>query len=127
MGNRAVIQVIGCDAGIYIHWNGGRASVEGFLQAARGFGVGGDPQYVTARLVQIIGNWMGGTLSVGVDAVIRLDCDNGDNGVYFVDPVRLTIKKRQFEPRDGEEVNADKTAQIKDEAIGRSSDAFMRG
>jgi|TARA_R100000482_G_C4988501_1_gene86345 hypothetical protein len=91
MGNRAVIAFEKQgkrdkkSVGIYLHWNGGRDSVEGFLEAAKRYGVrGGDSSYCVARLAQIIGNTFGGTLSVGVGIVENLDCDNYDNGLYWV-------------------------------------------
>ena len=98
MGNRAVIafeRTIFVDyksqplrspscIGIYLHWNGGRDSVEGFLQVAKDYGLR-SCSYGVARLSQIISNYMGGTLSVGVDIVKHLDCDNFDNGTYWVD------------------------------------------
>ena len=91
MGNRAVIGFVDdkgeCDVnnvGIYLHWNGGRDSVEGFLQAAKDYGLRSG-SYGLARLTQIICNSFPGTISVGVDVVKKLDCDNYDNGVYWVD------------------------------------------
>ena len=47
MGNRAVIafeqngKQDKNSVGIYLHWNGGRDSVEGFLQTAKDYGVRG--------------------------------------------------------------------------------------
>ena len=76
-----------CDVnsgGIYLHWNGGRDSVQGFLQTARDYGIRSG-SYGLARLTQIICNSFPGTLSVGVGIVKKLDCDNWDNGVYWVD------------------------------------------
>ena len=92
MGNRAVVAFVGDNGeknldeclGIYLHWNGGRDSVEGFLEYAKKQGLrSGD--YGVARLCQIIGNTFGGTLSMGVDVVCNLDYDNFDNGLYWVD------------------------------------------
>jgi hypothetical protein len=126
MGNRAVIQIVGCQAGLYLHWNGGEASVLGFLQAARELGLAGsDPQYLTARLAQIIGNWFGGCLSLGVDHVDRLDCDNHDNGVYLIDVRTLEISRRRY-VRDGQEVNPEKTATIAAEAVAASRAFFEK-
>jgi hypothetical protein len=91
VGNRAVIAFVNdkgeCDVnsvGIYLHWNGGRDSVEGFLQTAKDYGIRSG-SYGLARLTQIICNSFPGTLSVGVGIVKKLDCDNWDNGVYWVD------------------------------------------
>lgn len=90
MGNRAVItfdkQPTKNSVGIYLHWNGGPESVLAFLEAADKLNVrdDGDPSYQLARVVQIISNWFGGTLSVGVATLGNLDCENHDNGVYAV-------------------------------------------
>ena len=90
MGNRAVIAFVNDkgeqdknSVGIYLHWNGGRDSVEGFLQTAKDYGLRSG-NYGVARLTQIIANGIGGTLSLGVDMLKNLDCDNFDNGVYWV-------------------------------------------
>lgn len=91
MGNRAVITTKEGDSktkiGIYLHWNGGRDSVRAFLRYAkmRGFRPPESDNYGWARLAQVITNFMGGDgLSVGIDIVDRLDCDNWDNGVYLI-------------------------------------------
>lgn len=83
MGNRAVIEFQGSGIGIYLHWNGGQESVEAFLKAARMLGVRSD-DYGPARLCQVIGNYFGGNLSLGVGKIETLDCDNGDNGKYVI-------------------------------------------
>lgn len=88
MGNRAVITTRenfeNNGVGIYLHWNGGRDSVQAFLRYAqlRKFRHG---SYGWARLVQTIGNYFGGNLSLGINQVENLDCDNYDNGVYIID------------------------------------------
>lgn len=91
MGNRAVIvteeNFKNNGIGVYVHWNGGRDSVEGFLKYCelRGFRTLEEDCYGFARLVQVIANFMGADgLSVGVDSIDNLDCDNGDNGVYII-------------------------------------------
>ena len=92
MGNRAVITTKEGDnktkIGIYLHWNGGRDSVRAFLRYAkmRGFRPPETDNYGWARLTQIIANFLGKEgLSIGIDIVGRLDCDNGDNGVYLIE------------------------------------------
>ena len=85
MGNRAVIKFEGSDIGIYLHWNGGVESVLAFLKAAKELGVRDplcDPPYFTARLVQIIGNFFGGTLSLGVGMADQMDAS--DNGTFVI-------------------------------------------
>jgi len=87
MGNRAVVTVSGSKVGVYLHWNGGPESVRAFLRAAKDLGVRdpeSDPSYFYARFAQIVGNFFGGTTSVGVGALEELDTDNGDNGVFVI-------------------------------------------
>ncbi len=104
MGNRAVIAFVNDkgeqnknSVGIYLHWNGGRDSVEGFLQAAKDYGFRSG-SYGVARLTQVICNSFPGTLSVGVDMLNKLDCDNYDNGVYWVDK-QFNIVGREYNTR----------------------------
>jgi len=84
MGNRAVIsnREAWRDVAIYVHWNGGRPSIEAFLKYARHKHLR-DDDYGLARLTQIICNYFGGSLSVGVGNIDRLDT-NGDHGVYEI-------------------------------------------
>jgi hypothetical protein len=89
MGNRAVITMAKKptenSVGIYLHWNGGAESVLAFAETAKHFGVRFyDETYATARLAQIIGNFFGGTTSVGVGILGQLDCENYDNGTYRI-------------------------------------------
>ena len=93
MGNRAVIYIEGQNTGIYMHWNGGRDSVEPLLQVAKEYGIRGD-DYGTARLTQIIGNTLGGTLSLGVSSLDRLDTDNYDNGTYVINDKFEIVDRR---------------------------------
>lgn len=66
MGNRAHIIFPKARVAIYLHWNGGLESVVTFLDYASEIGMG-DDSYGAARLCQIIGNYFGGTLSLGVE------------------------------------------------------------
>ena len=86
MGNRAVITTEDKRVGIYLHWNGGRDSVEAFLTYCflKGYRKPEDDCYGWARLCQVIGNFFGGTTSIGIDTLDHLDCDNWDNGVYII-------------------------------------------
>lgn len=101
MGNRAVIttsktgEVQPDNIGIYLHWNGGYDSVSAFLTFCKLKGYRAPEDcYGWARLSQVIGNYIGGELSLGIDTCKRLDCDNGDNGVYFIKD--WAIAGRQF-------------------------------
>ena len=87
MGNRAFIRFKGQDAGVYLHWNGGMDSVKPMLEYCRLKGFRFD-DYGVARFCQVIGNWFGGDLSIGVDStkgVSDSSLDPGDNGVYIVE------------------------------------------
>lgn len=86
MGNRAVITTENKDLGVYLHWNGGRDSVEAFLTYCKlkGYRCPENDCYGWARLCQVIGNFFGGELSVGIDKYDKLDLDNWDNGVYII-------------------------------------------
>ena len=92
MGNRAVITWSQkkdvqrtADIGIYLHWNGGRDSVTAFLTYCKlkGYREPDQDCYGYARLCQVIGNYFGGGLSLGIDKCKNLDCNNGDNGTYI--------------------------------------------
>lgn len=96
MGNRAVIKMNGVDTGIYLHWNGGRDSVEGFLEYCKMKEFrGGD--YGMARLTQVIANYFGGGLSIGIDTAEKLDCDNYDNGMYIIDEHFNIVERKYFD------------------------------
>lgn len=86
MGNRAVITTEARDLGVYLHWNGGRDSVEAFLKYCdlRGFRPPDSDEYGWARLCQVIANFMGASgLSVGISRYTTdKQMDPGDNGVY---------------------------------------------
>lgn len=88
MGNRAVITTEKRDLGVYVHWNGGRDSVEGFLAYCklRGFRSPESDCYGWARLCQVIGNYFGGDgLSVGIQRYTTDErMDPGDNGIYII-------------------------------------------
>jgi len=99
MGNRATIvfdeyKPDKNQTALYLHWNGGRDSVEGFLKATRILmdTRGQDEAYARARLVQVIGTYMVGNLSFGLS---ERAFDPGDNGIYVVDSKTLTIKDRR--------------------------------
>ena len=83
MGNRAIITDIEKKIGVYLHWNGGRDSVEAFLKYCELKGFRGfNDEYGKARFCQIVGNFFGGGLSLGITTSVN-GCE--DNGVYIVD------------------------------------------
>lgn len=91
MGNRAVITTRenfeNDGVGVYLHWNGGRDSVQAFLEYCKrkGYISPSSDNYGWARLCQVIGNFFGDSNSIGIDKVSHLDCDNWDNGVYIIE------------------------------------------
>ena len=95
MGNRAVITTKenfdNNGIGIYLHWNGGYDSVSAFLKYCelKGYRSPSQDCYGWARLCQVIGNFFGGGLSVGIDTVNHLDCNNWDNGVYLIEDWKI--------------------------------------
>ena len=88
MGNRAVITANNNlnETGVYLHWNGGRSSVEAFLAYCnlKGYRCPEDDCYGWAYLVATIANTFGSGLSVGIDNCKHLDTNNYDNGVYVI-------------------------------------------
>lgn len=100
MGNRAVITTEDKQIGVYLHWNGGRDSIEAFLLYCKlqGYRCPENDCYGWARLCQVIGNFFGGECSVGIDRYDRLDTDNGDNGTYIIKDWQIIGK--EFEPLD---------------------------
>jgi hypothetical protein len=92
MGNRAVITIKEKNTpkedwqSLYLHWNGGRDTVEPLLHVAKLYELRcqEDSSYAIARLSQIVGNFIQGTTSIGVGTYSQLDTDNYDNGVYVV-------------------------------------------
>lgn len=108
MGNRAVITDKQKQIGIYLHWDGGRDSVEGFLKYCK-FKEYRNPNedcYGWARMCQVIANYIGGDLSIGIDKFENLDADNWDNGTYVIDE-NWEICERMFfegEEQSGKEL-----------------------
>lgn len=90
MGNRAVITTREHEVGVYLHWNGGRDTIEPLLRYCelQGYRPPSSDDYGWARICQVMGNFFGGGLSVGVDRFERL-ADPGDNGVYVIDGWRV--------------------------------------
>ena len=128
MGNRAVITIKEKDTpqedwnSLYLHWNGGHDSVAPFLHVAKLYGIRcqEDSSYAIARLSQLIGNTLGGTLSLGVGAYKCLDTTS-DNGVYVVKDWEI-IERENF---DGEEQsNYDFNKMVKD--IREANDSIFR-
>lgn len=96
MGNRAVLVAKGNEnKSVYLHWNGGRDSVEAFLKYCelRGFR-GFQDDYGMARFCQVVGNFFGANgLSVGImDGVYS----HGDNGIYVIEDWRIVNREDYY-------------------------------
>lgn len=105
MGNRAVITFApykASNVGIYVHWNGGQESIQGFMDACKALGFRSpenDPSYAMARLTQVIAAFFEGGLSVGVGKVSEFG--DSDNGVWIVGgDWQIQGNKRGSEYRD---------------------------
>ena len=92
MGNRAVITTNTNleETGVYVHWNGGRDSIEAFLAYCdlRGYRKPEEDCYGWAALTTVINNFFG-CFSCGVDRACWLDTDNYDNGTYIIKDWRI--------------------------------------
>ena len=125
MGNRAVIThepYNENNVGVYVHWNGGRASIEGFLQACKELGYR-DPcedNYGFTGMIYAMCLYFNydGT-SVGVDVCKNLDQHNFDNGVYVIGKGFKIVDRKFFEGE--EEINLEKTEHIRNEIVTKSS------
>ena len=87
MGNRAIIKTEGGRIGLYLHWNGGRDSVEAFLRYCelKGYRPPETDGYGWARMAQVIGNFFGGSTSIGiVETGSDKDGEWCDNGAYVI-------------------------------------------
>lgn len=120
MGNRAVVSFSTSPAApsIYLHWNGGRASVEGFLAGCldAGYAATGDQEQDMDQIERRLRPFFARNnecMSIYRQPVGRADCDNGDNGWYILDPTTLAITGRLHNEGEAEEINGDKTADIR--------------
>lgn len=99
MGNRAVITTKENfeqnGVGLYLHWNGGRDSVEAFLKYCE------LKQYPSpekclqswVNLWLIIQNYFGDSQNMAFNQVENLDCDNWDNGTYIIEDWKIVDRK----------------------------------
>lgn len=103
MGNRAFITTKDKKLGVYLHWNGGRDSVEAFLKYCelRGFRPPEQDGYGWARLCQVVANYFQPYgLSVGVELYTTDDDMLGmayDNGIYIIENWRIVDRILPYE------------------------------
>lgn len=115
MGNRAVIAYESMpEVGIYVHWNGGLESILAFLEETRKRGArtpGGDKTYSLARLCQTIieffssdGDYQN---NVGIGLLSALDCDNHDNGLYWIGEDWKIVRREHARESDASRLTVD--------------------
>lgn len=100
MGNRAIITTPEREIGLYLHWNGGRDTVEPLLRYCelKGYRPPSADGYGWARLAQVVGNFFGGTCSVGIEAYTTDEEMNpGDNGIYVIEGWRIVGRVHPYE------------------------------
>jgi hypothetical protein len=93
MGNRAVVTFNNDDSSkcIYLHWNGGRDSVSGFLKAAKELGIAPRAEAFGQMIAQYFFEVPLSSLNVYLADFASADTDNFDNGVYYVsDEFKIT-------------------------------------
>ena len=98
MGDRAVISNRTKNLGVYLHWYGYREFVESVLaycNAKQYRSPDVDDEYGWARLCQVLGNTLGGSLSLGIGNFSKMDTDNWDNGTYIIED--WDIKERLYQ------------------------------
>lgn len=99
MGNRCLITTKenfeNDGIAVYLHWNGGRDSVEPFLKYCKlkGYRPPELDGYGWARLCQVIGNFFGGTLSLGIDNYTKESGEWQDNGTYIIKDWEIVDRK----------------------------------
>lgn len=92
MGNRAVITTPERKIGLYLHWNGGRDTVEPLLKYCelQGYRPPSSDEYGWARIRQVMGNFFGGSTSLGIgEYTTDRRMDPGDNGIYVIESWRI--------------------------------------
>lgn len=93
MGNRAIVKGKGQTLGVYLHWYGGYESVRSFTEYCKlkGYRSPETDNYGIARLCQVVGNYFGGGLSLGIMEIDKeltpeiVDSYCLDNGVYEIE------------------------------------------
>jgi len=131
MGNRAVLtfSTAGHAPAIYLHWNGGRASVQGFIDAARALGLRHAPTAAaqTEALDQLAELLARHYFRCNVGMTVyreqygTTDRDNADHGTYLLGR-DLSIIERLYKAGP-DEINPAKSAAIA-ERITATAPAF---
>ncbi|MEA5020499.1 MAG: hypothetical protein RR842_04825 [Gordonibacter sp.] len=135
MGNRAIITTEDFSMSMYLHWQGGRDSVEPFLDYCRlrGFRSPETDCYGWARLAQVVCNFMGSEgLSCGIAPYSRGQEPMSDNGDYVIRNWEIVERRcpwedfeEQAEYDHDEMLHAIDRAQPKAQQLGAYLDAVV--
>lgn len=103
MGNRAVLvwkdengHYDDNTVGVYLHWNGGRDSIEAFLAYCQMKDLKSPSENVSIGIknfVDVVAGFFGSNQSIYIDKLSDLDQDNYDNGVYVCDGWKIVDRK----------------------------------
>jgi membrane protease subunit (stomatin/prohibitin family) len=114
MGNRCYVIFPDAQAAVYLHWNGGLESVVSFLDYMNERNVRGD-SYGAARFCQIVGNFFGGELSIGVHGCADpAAMAYKENGAFVIDlqdgalAITRWLRERRGSERELYEITGDK-------------------
>lgn len=105
MSNSGIITNKEKQVAVYLHWNGGRDSVEAFLKYCElaKFRSPDTQNYGWARLCQVIANFMGPDgLSVGVDKYENFNGWYIDHGVYIIEGWKI-VGREDFKGEEQQE------------------------
>ena len=100
------------ELGLYLHWNGGRDSVEAFLEYCKLTKKTGGFQYGMLSLSQVIKNW---SITLG-DIIINPFDYGSDNGIYIVDKKWNITDRRKFNGIEQNEYNLEEFLKELDES-----------
>lgn len=109
MGNRAIVKPKDQNVGAYLHWNGGIDSVTAFLEYCklkdyRDFGGKNADGYGLARFCQVVGNFFGGTTSIGIETDVEETEEYAkwmDNGIYVIDGWNISKRINPSNTKEG--------------------------
>ena len=120
MGNRAVITTNKNleEIGIYLHWNGGRDSIEAFLAYCKLKGYRSPERdcYGWTCLAGVIFNYFSNGMSCGLCIAKNLDCNNWDNGTYIIKDW-LIVDRMFFNAEEQDEYDLEEFIFSVDEAM----------
>ncbi len=103
MGNRAVLvwkdengHYDDNTMGVYLHWNGGRDSIEAFLAYCQMKDLKSPSENVSIGIenfISVVAGFFSSNQSIYVGKLSGLDQDNYDNGVYVCDGWKIVDRK----------------------------------